>query len=140
MKMLFAAFAASVASTALLLLASAVFSPPAVSWLVLGLPLVLLVTLAHALILGVPAMLALRSRQLLRVSTVLPTGFAIGALPSAVAALARGGSGVFAEPISWSGMFGLGGLGVVGACAFWLVWSRLTSSRDVEGSWQADDR
>ncbi len=125
MKALFAAFAAAVASAALLLLASAVFDPSAASWLVVGLPVVLAVTLAHSLVLGVPAMLALRSAQLLRWSTVLPAGFAIGALPSALVGWARSGNSIAAEPSTWGGLLMLGGLGVVGAIAFWRVWSRL---------------
>jgi hypothetical protein len=140
MRVVFAAFASAVASTALLLLASAIFDPPAASYLVVGLPVVLAVTLAHSLLFGVPAMLALRSAHLLRWSTVLPTGFVVGALPTALGALARSGSSIAAEPSTWSGLLMLGGLGVVGAIAFWQVWLRLNDSRDRSDVQEAADR
>ena len=139
MKTLFAAFVGAIASTILLLLASAAFDPSAASWLVLGLPLVLAVTFAHSLLLGVPAMLALRSAHLLRWSTVLPMGFAIGALPSALAAWVRRGS-IAAEPSTWQGLLALGGLGAVGAFVFWQVWSRLNAYRDSETVTESVDR
>lgn len=78
-------------------------------------PFVLVVTLAHALVLGLPVALLYRAKRWQRPGLAVATGVLIGAIPV----------GVYAWPVGWLDIIRLlgvfGGLGAAGALAFWLT-------------------
>lgn len=69
-----------------------------------------LVAAAHIILLGIPAVLVLQRLNKLRFSTMAAAGFLIGSIPVAF-------YNVQLSP--WAGL-----LGMIGASAFWAVWSR----------------
>lgn len=76
----------------------------------------LLVSSLHVLLLGVPAVLLLERWKALNYRNLALAGFLGGALPAAVLSNL--------EDAPWAGLFGL-----IGASAFWLVWSRAGSPK-----------
>ena len=69
-----------------------------------------LVAAAHLVVLGIPAVWALKKLNALRLGTIASAGFLVGGLPAALLNLRMG---------AWAGLFGL-----LGALAFWAVWRR----------------
>jgi hypothetical protein len=125
MRTLTALFAAGLAPAVVFCLACIAIDPAGFAgWFGIAFPVALLASLAHALLLGLPAVLALKSRNALRWWTIILAGFAIGLLPSLVTLLLRG---ELLQRVWWwqlRPLLELGGLGAVGALAFWLIWRR----------------
>lgn len=82
---------------------------------ILVLPFALAVTLAHALVLGLPIALLYHAKRWQQPGLAVTTGVLIGAIPI----------GIYAWPVGWLDIIRLlgvfGGLGAVGALAFWLT-------------------
>jgi hypothetical protein len=77
---------------------------------------------AHVFVLGIPAFVLLRHRQIANRWSLMLTGLVLGSVPAALISLPnalRGGSFNFSGPL----VFGL--LGAFSAWVFWVAWSRL---------------
>lgn len=122
--LLFPAFAASVTVPAgIFALASALNQNSLTGWWGIVLPVVLLATLAHAFLLGLPCIVFLQRRGNLRLRSLALAGFLIGAAPSALILMVRAPATVLAEPLSMLfQLLYLGALGMAGGIAFFVVW------------------
>ena len=92
-------------------------------WWGIAFPIVLLVTLCHAIVFGLPCVLFLMRREDLRLRSLALAGFLIGALPSAFIALLWNTNVVLGDAfhtliaVSEMGFFGMSG-----GIAFYFVW------------------
>lgn len=98
-------------------------------WMIVIAPFVLALTMAHAVLLGLPAFLLLRSLKMLRGWTMVMAGMAIGVIPSLIVSSIRGTQVMDGlAPDDFLGICVLALLGGIGGLSFWLVFQR-TSPR-----------
>jgi hypothetical protein len=105
---------------------------------VTALPVALVISFGHAVILGLPIALLYRAKRWQWPSLAVVTGFLIGAIPFCILiGVLSSGHGI--NWLNFIGFLGMiGGLGAAGALAFWLTlhWSGALDDTLVAAQWE----